>query len=175
MLSFAEFLDELSLLGLRGRIFGPLEYARALGTYLDMEITFMLVRDSSYPEVRRALVRAGKVAALQYSVDSGKARIWLPDSISPVSLSAAVYHELSHVAAGHPLCKGSACKGKSDSVASHPKRLARREPVRDPALQDREADLRAQYAFAAGVMGSQVVEDVENGGRSAWAGTPRTS
>lgn len=153
--TYEDFLEELVRLGLYGRAFGPEEYASALGHYLGVSIHLTICRDSQHPEIHRNLVREGKIAALQYSPDRAEAMVWLLDSVSAVTLGAAVYHELGHLAAGHPLQAFSAAVNDGGRGA-HCSRLARGEPTPDPQLQEAEADLRARYCFAAGILGERL-------------------
>lgn len=153
--TYEDFLEELVRLGLYGRAFGPEEYASALGRYLGISIHFVVCRDSQHPDVHRNLVRGRKIAALQYSPDRAEATVWLLDSVSAATLGSAIYHELGHVAAGHLLQAFSAAVNAGGRGA-HCSRLARGEPTPDPQLQEAEADLRARYCFAAGILGERL-------------------
>ena len=152
LLSPEEFQAELALLGLSGREFGPREYAEILGEKLEMEITICVLPDEHYPELTHKMARAGKLAELSYSGDLLGAAIVVPSSLPSVVRTLSVYHELGHVAAGHPLeiWEGGARTGRLEHV---PRRLARRPPVEDRGLCEQEADLRAIYSLLAGSLG----------------------
>ena len=74
-------------------------------------------------------------------------------SLPPLEMTAAVYHELGHLAAGHPL----ACYGPDGTASGRKtvlsKRLARRVPAASPITMEREARLREDYAMTAGALG----------------------
>ena len=152
LLSPEEFQAELAILGLSGREFGPREYAEILGEKLEMDITICVLADEHYPELTRKMARAGKVAELSYSEDLLGAVILVPSSLPPIVRTLSVYHELGHVAAGHPVevWEGDAKTGRLEHVG---RRLARRPPVEDRRLCEQEADLRAVYSLLAGSLG----------------------
>ena len=152
LLSPEEFQAELALLGLSGREFGPREYADILGEKLEMQITICVLPDEHYPELTHKMARAGKVAELSYSEDFLGAVILVPSSLPPIVRTLSVYHELGHVAAGHPVevWEGGAKTGRFERG---PRRLARRPPVADRRLCEQEADLRAVYSLLAGSLG----------------------
>ncbi len=154
MLSPEEFQGELALLGLSGREFVPREYAEILGEKLGIEITICVLPDDHYPELTLKMARAGKVAELSYSEDLLSATILVPSSLPSIVRTLSVYHELGHVAAGHPLevWEGGTRTNQLEGV---PRRLARRPPVEDRALCEQEADLRAVYSLLAGSLGSK--------------------
>jgi hypothetical protein len=152
LLSPEDFQAELALLGLSGREFGTREYAEILGETLEMEITICVLPDDHYPELTRKMARAGKLAELTYSTNPLGAVILVPSSLPPIVRTLSVYHELGHVAAGHPVevWEGGAKTGRLEHV---PRRLARRPPVEDRRLCEQEADLRAVYSLLAGSLG----------------------
>ena len=154
LLSPEEFQAELALLGLSGREFGPREYAEILGEKLGIEITICVLPDDHYPELTLEMARAGKVAELSYSEDLLGATILVPSSLPSIVRTLSVYHELGHVAAGHPLevWEGGTRTNRLERV---PRRLARRPPVEDRGLCEQEADLRAVYSLLAGSLGSK--------------------
>ena len=63
-LTFPSFLEELEILGLKGKIFGPNEYAHALAAYLDIQIAFETVDDADDPRSARGFIEAGHTACL---------------------------------------------------------------------------------------------------------------
>jgi hypothetical protein len=154
LLTPQQFQAELALLGLSGREFGPRDYAKALGKYLGIKIAICVLPDERYPEVTRMMARAGKVAELSYSIEPPSAVLLVPSSLPPIVRTLAIYHELGHVAAGHPLDVWES--GTKTGRKQFPeRRLARRLPVADDVFREQEADLRATYALLAGCLGSQ--------------------
>jgi hypothetical protein len=139
-LTSEQFQEELAVLGLSGREFGPKDYAKALERCLGIEITICVFPDNGYPELVRILARSGKVAELYYSADQRTAVILAPESLPPVVRILAVYHELGHLAAG-------------DLSKDPAQRLARQPPLGDKEPREEEADLRADYALLAGCLG----------------------
>jgi hypothetical protein len=156
--TFSAFLEELELLRLKGRCFGPSEYAHALATYLGIQIGIEIVDDTEDPRSARWLVKAGHTACLWYDQRSGAVRIFVLGSLPPLEMTAAVYHELGHLAAGHPL----ACYGPNGTASGRKtvlsKRLARRAPAARPIIMEREARLREDYAMTAGALGPLCLE-----------------
>src|SRR5919202_6112664 len=107
-----------------------------------MDITICVLADEHYPELTYKMARAGKVAELSYSEDLLGAVILVPSSLPPIVRTLSVYHELGHVAAGHPVevWEGGVKTGRLEHLS---RRLARRSPVEDRGLCEQEADLRA--------------------------------
>jgi len=157
--TFSAYLEELELLGLKGKCFGPNEYAHALATYLGIQIGIEIVDDAGDPRSARGFVEAGHTACLWYDERSGVARIFVLGSLPPLEMTAAVYHELGHLAAGHPL----ACYGPDGMASGRRKvlsrRLARRAPAARPVTMEWEARLREDYAMTAGALGPLCLED----------------
>lgn len=157
--TFSTFLEELELLGLKGKCFGPNEYANALVAYLRIQIEIEIVDDAEDPRWTRGFVEAGHTACLWYDERSGVARIFVLGSLPLLEMTAAVYHELGHLAAGHPL----ACYGPSGTASGCkkvlPRKLARRVPAGNTVIMEREARLREDYAITAGALGSLCFED----------------
>lgn len=147
------------MLGLKGKCFGPSEYAHALAAYLRIQIEIEIVDDAEDPRWTRGLVEAGHTACLWYDERSGAARIFVVGSLPPLEMTAAAYHELGHLAAGHPL----ACYGPDGTASGYRKilsrRLARRAPAARTVTMEKEARLREDYAMTAGALGSLCFED----------------
>jgi hypothetical protein len=157
--TFPAFLEELEILGLKGKCFGPNEYAQALAAYLGIHIRIEIVDDAGDPRWTRGFVRVGYTACLWYDEQSGAARIFVLGSLPPLEMTAAVYHELGHLAAGHPLgCYGPGGTA-SGSKKVLPRRLARRTPAGKTVTMEREARLREDYAITAGALGPLCLED----------------
>lgn len=152
MLSAEGFQEELVSLGLYGSGFGPTEYADALGLFLGVNVVICVFPDVMYPELARALARSGRVAELHYSKDRGTCVILVPSSLPPMMRTLAVYHELGHLAAGDPFQVWES-GAKAGRQVFPERRLARKPPLAEEALREREADRRAEYALLAGCLG----------------------
>ena len=158
-LTLPSFLEELDILRLKGKLFGPSEYAHALAAHLGIQIAVEIVDDAEDPRSARGFIEAGHTACLWFDERSGAARIFVLGSLPPLEMTAAVYHELGHLAAGHPL----ACYGPDGTASGRRKvlsrRLARRAPAARTVTMEREACLREDYAITAGALGPLCLED----------------
>jgi hypothetical protein len=158
-LTLPSFLEELEILGLKSKFFGPSEYAHALAAYLGIQIAVEIVDDAEDPRSARGFIEAGHTACLWFDERSGTARIFVLGSLPPLEMTAAVYHELGHLAAGHPL----ACYGPGGTASGRRKvlsrRLTRRAPAARTVTMEREARLREDYAITAGALGPSCLED----------------
>jgi hypothetical protein len=156
--TFSAFLEELEVLGLKGKSFGPSEYAHALAAYLGIQIGIEFVDDAEDPRSARGFVSAGHTACLWYDQRLEAVRIFVLGSLPPLEMTAAVYHELGHLAAGHPL----ACYGPDGTASGRrtvlSKKLARRVPAAKTITMEREARLRENYAMTAGALGPLCLE-----------------
>lgn len=99
----AETLDELKVLGLSGRTFEPEEFAAALASYLTLDIKISSFADPSYPLLRKHMESMGVIAAVFHSADHSTAWVLIPDGITGIPRRKVIYHELVHLAAGHPI------------------------------------------------------------------------
>lgn len=165
LLTAAEFQEELAILGLSGRRFGPKDYADALGDYLDISINVHVIPDDWYPELSRRFAISGRLGELRYSERLTLAAIFVPGSLPPLVLTLTILHELGHLAAGDLLIEPSEELGGSRHQRAEEarfatrstrkgKRLARGLPFAEEALREREANLRASYALFAGCLGN---------------------
>lgn len=165
MLTAEQFQEELAVLGLSGKEFGPEEYAEALGTYLGISIAVHIIPDLQYPELSRRLASSGRIGELRYSEELGIAVIMVPGSLPSLVSILTVLHELGHLAAGDLLIKPN--RGLHVATPESPrerefptvridrrKRLARGFPFANVHLRESEANLRASYALTAGCLGS---------------------
>ena len=156
--SLADFRAELATLGLLGVRFTPEAYAAALGNRLEIEITI-----AEYPDAQSTLMgseaaREGNLAEIAYNADRNEAVVLVRESLKRYpwpSYELQVYHELSHLAAGHPL--RVAKRGRASEIfQSLGTRLARRVPgggaVEGGMLssQEEEASKRAKWLVLAG-------------------------
>jgi hypothetical protein len=105
-LSVEDFRLELAELGLLGRAFGPEEYRAALEEYLGVEITVEELPDAEGGAVAGELAAEGNLAEVVYDDPTGRALVLVRESLRYRPWPAyelSVFHELSHLAAGHPL------------------------------------------------------------------------
>lgn len=165
LLTPEQFQEELAVLGLSGKRFGPEEYLAALERHLGISIKVHLIPDASYPELSRRLALSGRLGELRYSEELGLAVIFVPESLPPLVLNLTVLHELGHLAAGDLLSMGeedpprrSRVQGDEVRFATcrvrRGKKLAPGLPFADEGLRETEANLRARYALIAGSLGS---------------------
>lgn len=165
MLTQEQFQSELVVLGLFGVRFSSRCYADALSRYLDLPISVHVVPDSRHPAVARRLALSGRLAELRLCERDGvsEASILVPESLPPLVFALSVLHELGHLASGDhladPLRTSSSDldRGVSngDVVSGGGRRLARRPPLPDERLREKEADLRASFALVAGCLGEE--------------------
>ncbi len=161
-----EFEEELAVLGLSGKRYTPEEYARALGSYLDISISIHVIPDACYPELSRRLALSGRLGELRYAEQMGLAAIFVPGSLPPLVLALTVLHELGHLAAGDLLIQSEghrgAARGEQQTEAEvfatsrirNGKKLAGALPFADEGLREYEANLRASYALTSACLGS---------------------
>ena len=160
------FQEELIVLGLSGRNFGPEDYVSALSDFLGISISVHVIPDVDHPELARQLALSGRLGEIRYSDKLSLAAILVPGSLPPLVLDLTVFHELGHLASGDLLIpQGSnedAAPGGGGDDAPFPtahvpqgKRLARGLPFAVEAAREHEANLRASYAFTAGCLGEE--------------------
>jgi hypothetical protein len=157
LLTFAGFLEELDRLGLKGKTFGPHQYADALADWLRMRIEIELVDVDENPEAALAFKRERKTACVWYDEAPNIARVLVLSNLPPLEMTAAIYHELGHIAAGDTLAlyrNGTV----TNKVEALPRRLARKSPARRSRVAEREAQLRENYTLTAGALGPLCLE-----------------
>lgn len=123
---------ELARFNLLGKKFTVSEYLAALEEGLGVEITIEEVPDSGSEIWNADLVAEGNLAEVAYNEERREALILVRESLRRAPWPAyelAVYHELSHLAAGHPSRPGQDGSGN---------------------IFEREADLRARWLMLAG-------------------------
>lgn len=129
-----DFRVELSRLNLLGSRFTVSEYLAALEEDLGVEISIEEVPDSGAEVWSADLVAGGNLAEVAYSEERGEATILVREGLRRAPWPAyelAVYHELSHLAAGHP---------------------ARFKQGESRDVFEQEADTRARWLVLAGAM-----------------------
>lgn len=156
-----QFQEELVVLGLSDLTFGPEEYARALGTHLGLEVRIDVVPDTTHPLLSRELARKGVTGEVLYRADLAKARVIVPGSLPPLALIFTLLHELGHLAAGdlfvyaNDSIPSAGSAGYPTLELPRENRLAQSAPFAHVEHREREADLRAGYAFVAGCLGDE--------------------
>ena len=161
-----DFQEELAVLGLSGRSFGPEEYVAALSDFLGISISVHVIPDVDHPELARQLALSGRLGEVRYSDELRLAAILVPESLPPLVFDLTVFHELGHLAAGDLLIpQGPHADAAADEIPDaarlptapirQGKRLARGLPFAAEAAREREANLRASYAFTAGCLGEE--------------------
>ena len=161
-----EFQEELIVLGLSGRKFGPEDYVSALSAFLEISISVHVIRDTQHPELARRLALSGRLGEVRYSDDLRLAAVLVPESLPPLVFDLTVFHELGHLAAGDLLtlqgAEETTALGENPSGGLLPttpvhngKRVARGLPFATESAREHEANLRASYAFVAGCLGEE--------------------
>ncbi len=158
-ITFSEYLEELDVLGLKGKTFGPECYRTALAVHLDVRIEIIIVDDWEDPDARRAFAEEGNTAALWYCTDPSLARLFVLSSLSPLEMTASIYHELSHLAAGHLLRTRGSTVDAPIRYCLHKKRLAKRAPPVRRRSCEVEARIREDYCLLAGALGLDCLAD----------------
>ncbi len=155
-----QFQEELVVLGLSDRPFGPREYADALGDHLGVTISIDVVPDDEHPLLSRELARKGITGETRYRADLARAQIIVPGSLPPLALIFTLLHELGHLAAGdlfidphHTGLTPVRSSGMPTLETSDARRLAHGLPFASAIDREHEANLRAGYAFVAGCLG----------------------
>jgi len=155
-----QFQEELVVLGLSDRPFGPKEYADALGDHLGVTISIDVVPDAEHPLLSRELARRGITGETRYRADLARAQIIVPGSLPPLALIFTLLHELGHLAAGdlfidphHTGLTPVRSSGMPTLETPDARRLAYGSPFARAIDREHEANLRAGYAFVAGCLG----------------------
>jgi len=132
------------------------EYVRALGIKLGIEIEVMRLDTEAHKDIETQLGRAPQVAEMLYDTEAGKALICIPPYVGKDDFLyfKSLYHELSHLAAGHPI----PVAGVAEELWWPPERLARKSPVADLIRNEVEADLRAEWTLMFAVMGRKIYD-----------------
>lgn len=167
-LRFLAFLDELRLLGLHDRYFSWEEYRDRLQSRLGIKV---LVRFLDDPLARMALL-GDDLGRVYRDEETGDALVLVSGQLDKFEVLEVIYHELGHVAGGHPLPYGKVIEGLSMGSFDVPSWETESEgdlwqggwwdPPRSilgpPAPRDedyceRDATLRAEYSILAGHYG----------------------
>ncbi len=146
----------MATLGLLGREFTPEEYAQALGHYLGITVVIAEYPDVSSALMRGEILKEGHLAEVVYNANRNEAVFLVRESLKHYpwpTYELQLYHELSHIVAGHPLeIRGD---GRvMEMIKSLGVRLAQRPPRMDSTeerhvLQEEEAKKRAKWLILA--------------------------
>ena len=164
VLPFDRFSAELRALGLEGRTYDPPEFVSRLGRKLGICVRVEYLEDLDNPRAWQRLLRNGFVGCVHRDPGTEDALILVPRGLGEVLRAKLIYHEAGHVAAGHPIPVGrlladgavSYGRGTEDRLWYPEARLALAPPARDEEDREKEARVRAEYAFAAGLYGRGV-------------------
>lgn len=154
------YARELSILGLAGWSFTGEIYAETLAEYLGLEIE--VVRT---PHAEGGLRTLGTT---RYDVEAGSVSVAVPLRLRWWIYQYVLYHELGHVAAGHPLPVRTE-DGTVTGFKAPGRWIARSSPVTGPAaeglshetrlaLYEAEAELRARRGMLAGSLGRTLLQ-----------------
>lgn len=105
-LTLEDFRLELAELGLLGWAFGPEEYRAALEERLGIEISVEELPDAEGGALASQLAAEGNLAEVVVDEGPSKALVLVRESLCYQPWPAyelSIFHELSHLAAGHPL------------------------------------------------------------------------
>jgi hypothetical protein len=149
--SLEDFQIELAKLGLLGRSFVPLDYARALSVEFGIGITIEAFPDVGIGLTKQDVLEAGTLAEVFYNEHLEEAVILVRESLRYRPWPAydlKAYHELSHLAAGHPVSIRMGDELKRRHRLGHmPRnlRLASSPPVNPSEQDDIEELVREVY------------------------------
>lgn len=152
-ITFPEFLEELEALKLKRVRFGPEAYRSALEQYLGIGIEIVFINDLEYIEVQRIHAGRNDTAICWYRPEDQRATIFVLSSLPELEMTAAIYHELSHLAAGHKFVNRSEGSSTLRSNSAHPTRVAKQPPPSTHRAREREARIREDYCMLAGSLG----------------------
>jgi DNA-binding transcriptional LysR family regulator len=153
--SLEDYLAETLSLGL-SESGGTDEYVRSLGTVLGVEIEVIQADEKAHEDLEARLGRTPRIAEMLYDAEADRALIYIPSHVCEDSFLyfKSLYHELSHLAAGHPIPVADS----SGELWWPPRRLARRAPDSDLDRNEDEANLRAEWSLMLGVMGRKMYD-----------------
>lgn len=177
--TFADFNAELKVLRLAGRTYDVTQYAQRLADYLVLVIKVVACDDVKNPLLQAQMAYYGIGGGLFYEPATRTAWIVVPTSLDMKAQVLVVYHELAHIAAGHPFKRAQVLQAQAheknlseafpgdfrqrdDGLFEPANRLAR-QPIPDTsdahcalARCEDEADVRARYALKAGLYGENI-------------------
>lgn len=152
-ITFPEFLEELEELGLKLERFGPDIYRIALEKYLAIRIEIIFIDDLEHIDVQQIHAARNDTAICWYRPQDECATIFVLTSLPELELTAAIYHELSHLAAGHKFINATQDRTRLRGNAPSPRQLAKQPPPSTRRAREREARIREDYCMLVGALG----------------------
>lgn len=151
------FQQELRVLGLYGRPFGWEEYRDRLAVHLGIEIRVVFVDEDQNAVLHMVLAQEGSPGLVKRDEETGDALVLVLASLDDLARTLVVFHELSHVAGGHPVPTDESAGASPDGGAAEfwdpPMSVLGGPAPRDEDLCERDARLRAELALQAGLFG----------------------
>ena len=116
-LPYEEHVRELAVLGLIGQAYTAHRYAEVLQTFLGIRIEIrkvpVIVRNPANGYA--AQKRGTALASLEYGENTRTATLWILEDLDWWLEQYVVFHELAHLAAGHPFAERSTYNGDIQS------------------------------------------------------------
>lgn len=153
------FLRELELLHLDGRYFDWEEYRARLAAYLDIQIHVSFVPDDADAVLRMMLAQGGWPGCVCRQEKTADALVLVSSCLDDFATRLVVFHELAHVAGGHPLrydnllATDAQYTNAAEGWWDPPPGLSGRVAPRDEAWCEQDANRRAEFAILAGLYG----------------------
>lgn len=155
------FSKELRILGLHGRPFTWEEYRDRLQDHLGIEIHVIFVGADSDPMLSMMLDQAGTSGLVLRDEETGDALVLVSAALDDLARTAVVWHELAHVAGGHPMPATKMLRYERRAAGSQadgdywdpPRSVLGPTAPRDEALCERDARLRAGLALQSSLSG----------------------
>lgn len=157
----AELLSELRTLRLAANPFTWALYRRRLEEHISAEVRILSNTRVDDPLLEAQMNLHRIDGGLIW--ESSGSRVWavVPEKASMKAWIELVFHELSHVAAGHPVppsrvlapTRAAEVQVDDDGYWSPPRKLARQQPTKDEGTCELEAKRRARFLSKTSVMG----------------------
>lgn len=155
------FSEELKVLGLHGRPFTWEEYRDRLQDRLGIEIDVIFVGADSDPMLSMMLDQTGTSGLVLRDEETGDALVLVSAALDELAATAVVWHELAHVAGGHPVPATKMLRYERRAAGSRadqdywdpPRSVLGPTAPRDEALCERDARLRAALALQSSLSG----------------------
>ena len=176
--TFADFNAELKVLHLAGRTYDVTQYAQRLADFVGLVIKVVSCNDVDDPLLQAQMAYHGIGGGLFYEPATSTVWIVVPTSLDMKAQVLLVYHELAHIAAGHPFKRAQVLHKQAQEylTAAYPRHFRKRsdclyEPTRLLAQRrcpdtgdsqstlarcEHEADARARFALKAGLYGEHI-------------------
>lgn len=171
--TFGDWVAELRDLGLAADYLRWSDYRAALEGALGMTIEIGTIEDLRHPLVTKKLRSAGILGGLVYLADARTAWILVPRSLAEdggLEWERLLFHELSHLAAGHHLPANRVVRlgesGDARSSGEHPvqapwRGIAEWQPPGDDAARELDVARRTAWCMDYAFFGPQVFASTE--------------